>query len=225
MCRELGLLGVLAALLPTLAFAGEVSGKVSLGVGGAHVRDLGPIVVYLSPRDGAAVPRQDRHAEIRQRNARFDPSFLVVTVGQPVSMPNDDVIFHNVFSFSRPNDFDLGMFPSGESRTVVFSQAGLVKLYCSIHESMSGAVLVTPSQWFVRASPSGRYAIPAVPAGRYDLTVWNEKLPASTQPITVGSQRLVADLVLGRLSGALATTTPGTGPTGDGSPPPAARQD
>lgn len=197
--RRLAPAALLIALLGGFpAAAGEVRGQVTLAFEGTRLADLGPVVVFLEREQGTdAVPRTSR-ARIRQYNARFDPEFLVVTAGQDVEMPNEDTIFHNVFSFSKPNDFDLGVYPSGESRTVSFRQPGLVKLYCSIHESMSGAVLVTPSPWFATASGSGSYRIKGVPAGSYRVTAWNEKLPTSTRRIEVagdGTRR--ADLTLG----------------------------
>jgi plastocyanin len=197
-------LAILCAALPALlasqpAAAGEVQGRVSLDFEGTRLADLGPIVVFLeSEQGGGAAAAGTKRATIRQHNARFEPDFLVVTAGQKVEMPNDDTIFHNVFSFSKPNDFDLGVYPSGESKTVTFAHPGLVKLYCSIHESMSGAVLVVPSPWFGTATGAGSYRITDVPPGRYRLTVWNEKLPSTTRSIEVrpeGTRH--ADLALG----------------------------
>ncbi len=187
-------------MLPTgPAEAGEVAGRVTLGVEGTRLADLGPVVVFLEGEVGAAAPpAPSRSYTIRQRNARFDPDFLVVTAGQSVQMPNDDTIFHNVFSFSRHNDFDLGIYPAGKSRSVTFAKPGLVKIYCSIHESMSGGVLVVPSSWYAIASASGDYQIAGVPAGRYRLSVWNEKLPPATRTVQVKADgTLRADVALG----------------------------
>jgi plastocyanin len=200
MGRALLLACALGLLLPAApAGAGALKGRVSLAVEGTRLADLGPTVVFLEGGNGAAAaPARGARPEIHQRNARFDPDFLVVSAGQSVDMPNDDTIFHNVFSFSRPNDFDLGIYPAGDARTVTFEHAGLVRLYCSIHESMTGAVLVTPSPWFATASASGDYRIAGVPAGRYRLTVWNQKLPPATREVrvdTAGTER--ADVVLG----------------------------
>lgn len=183
---------------PAAASAGDVEGRLSLAVEGAGVAQLGPLVVYLESREGASAARVAAVAEVRQRAVRFQPDFLVVAVGQPVAMPNDDSIFHNVFSMSRPNDFDLGTYPAGHSKTVRFDHPGLVRIYCSIHEGMSGGIFVAPSPWFDTASTSGRFRIRNVPAGSYRLTVWNERLPGATRTLSVpagGSARI--DLEIG----------------------------
>jgi plastocyanin len=187
----------LALLASAGAGAGEVVGRVTLGVEGARLADLGPTVVFLESLDGPGAAPPANRAVLRQRNARFEPEFLIVVAGQSVRVANDDTIFHNVFSFSRPNDFDLGVYPAGESRSVTFAHPGLVKVYCSIHESMNATVLVTPSPLYGSASATGDYRIASVPAGRYRLTAWNERLPAVTRVLSVGADALRADVALG----------------------------
>src|SRR5262245_22344068 len=144
---------------------------------------------------------------MRQSGVRFLPRFLVVVAGQRVALPNDDAIYHNVFSFSKPNAFDLGLYPQGESRSVVLRHSGVVRTYCSIHESMSGTILVTPSPWYDVADASGAFAIRGVPPGSYRLRVWNDRLPRSTRLVRVSPGQTA------RLTVALGdATTPGAPP-------------
>ena len=165
---------------------GVVSGVVALDVVGPALSGLGPVVVFLEPQEPLPAPAEPLPpTEIVQKNARFAPSFHVVTVGQRVVMPNADAIYHNVFSFSRPNDFDLGLYAAGESREVRFEHAGVVKTYCSIHESMNGTILVVPTRHFAVVDAEGRFRLEGVPAGRYQLWVWCEKLPPTSRALTV----------------------------------------
>jgi plastocyanin len=181
------------------AESGTVGGTVRLELEGPRLADVGPTVVFLEPVAAAVSFRPPRSVpQVHQKNARFDPSFLTVTVGQSVAMPNDDAIFHNVFSYSRPNDFDLGLYPAGESRQVTFQHAGLVRVYCSIHETMSALIWVAPSPWFATADAAGDFEIRGVPPGRYRARTWNEKLPEVAADVTVragGRARL--DLAIG----------------------------
>ncbi|HXK25459.1 MAG TPA: carboxypeptidase regulatory-like domain-containing protein [Myxococcota bacterium] len=194
---RLGLAALLCCVaLPAAAQDASVAGRVTLPVEGVRLADLGQTVVYLAA-DGAPAPAPAKRATIRQRNAYFAPDFLAIAVGQSVDMPNDDAIFHNVFSFSKPNDFDLGLYPAGESRHVTFEHAGVVKIYCSIHETMSGTIFVSPSPWFAVARASGDYEIPGIPPGRHTLRVWNEKLPEATRAIVLSpGERQRVDVAL-----------------------------
>ena len=179
--------GVAAAVLVVAAAArahapASVEGRVSVGVASVALADAGPIVIYLEALAAPPLPAGSG-AVIRQHLARFEPGFTVVPVGAPVRMPNDDTIFHNVFSYSRPNDFDLGLYGAGEARTVRFSAPGPVRIYCSIHERMTGLIFVTPSALYATPAPSGEYRIGGVPAGRYRLHAWSERLPVWTREL------------------------------------------
>jgi plastocyanin len=186
---------LLCAALPAAAQDASVAGRVTLALEGVRLSDLGQTVVFLAGEGEAPAPRGRK--TIRQRNAYFAPDFLAIAVGQSVDMPNDDAIFHNVFSFSKPNDFDLGLYPAGESRRVTFSHPGVVKIYCSIHESMSGTIFVSPSPWFAVASASGEFEIGGIPPGRHTLRVWNEKLPeASRELVLAPGERARVDVAL-----------------------------
>ena len=179
---------------------GELRGTVALGVAGVPLAAVAPVVVYLEALDApaAAAPAPRAVARMRQRDARFSPSFLVVAAGQSVEMANDDAIYHNVFSYSRPNDFDLGLYPAGESRMLSLRHPGVVKLYCSIHESMNATILVTPTRWFDVVNAKGGYSLTGVPAGRYRAVGWAERLPSATRvsEIAAGQQRAL-DWVVG----------------------------
>ncbi len=159
-------------------------GRVTLDLPGTALADVGPVVVYLDGGPTTGKPAADMPA-VHQKDARFAPSFLAVAAGQNVAMPNDDRIFHNVFSYSKPNDFDLGLYPSGQSRTVPFRHPGVVKLYCSIHESMNGAIFVAPTPWFAVVGADGGFALRGAPPGRWHLRTWNEKLPDTDRSIDV----------------------------------------
>ena len=196
---RLVVLTLLCALAPLeQARAGLVSGRVALGIEGASLEGAGPMVVYLEGIDAPLVsPPRERVLEIHQKNASFSPAFLAIAAGESVVMPNDDLIFHNVFSYSTPNDFDLGLYPRGQSRTKTFLYPGVVRIYCSIHESMNATIFVAPSSFFAVAGPRGEFSIRDVPPGTYRLRTWNRRLPPSSQIVEVGADApAVAEVVV-----------------------------
>ncbi len=181
--------------------AESLEGQVRVGIDGLSLRDAGFVVVYLVD-DGAGSRMTGEPppvAIVRQRGAAFTPRFLIVSTGQKVEMPNDDVIFHNVFSYSEPNDFDLGLYAAGRSKTIEFLHPGLVRIYCSIHESMDGLIFVAPSRLFAAPDAQGRYSIRDVPPGRYHAHVWSERLPEISIPVAVRPGTAVSlDITLGQ---------------------------
>src|SRR2546421_4426739 len=139
------------------------------------------VVVYVkdAPRTAVAPMR----AEIRQRNENFVPRIVAVTVGSTVDFPNDDPIYHNVFSLSRTKTFDLGRFPQGKSRGEVFDKPGVVKVFCQIHSHMSATVMVFNHPWFAIPDQQGTFELPNVPPGMHQITAFHERLGDTTQQL------------------------------------------
>lgn len=119
-------------------------------------------------------PKPPESVVIEQKNMRFDPDFVVVPVGSTVQFPNADPIFHNIFSLSKSQPFDLGYYPQGQSRTVKFSRKGIVQVYCHIHANMYAAVVVTSSAWYAKPASDGSFSWIGVPAGHYKLVAWHK---------------------------------------------------
>lgn len=143
------------------------------GGGAAHRVGSVPAVAYLmGPVAGARAQAAER-PRLSQRDTSFQPPVLVVPVGTSVDFPNRDPFFHNVFSYSSTKRFDLGRYPRGESRTVVFDRPGVVKVYCEIHQWMRSAVIVVENPFHAQVGADGRFSIAGVPPGRYRLAVWD----------------------------------------------------
>ncbi|MGV3625205.1 MAG: hypothetical protein ACO1OB_30610 [Archangium sp.] len=151
----------------TLTVTGVVSGGGTHGPGGA--------VVVLRRTDGATPkPRATRVRAVVQKDKRFVPHVLAVPLGATVEFRNDDEVFHNVFSLSKPNDFDLGLYKNSAQREQVFNTAGPVHLLCNIHAAMNGWLYVSDSPWYAQADGAGRFTVKNVPAGQYEAEVWHE---------------------------------------------------
>jgi plastocyanin len=161
----------------------------------APVSELRHVVVYL--KNAPPRPVAPMHSEIQQRNETFVPRVVAVTVGSRVEFPNDDPIYHNVFSLSRARTFNLGRYPRGRTRAVQFDKPGIVKVFCDIHSHMSATVLVFDHPWFAVPAEDGRFELPAIPAGDRDITAWHERLGDTTQRVRLESGRpAVTDFVL-----------------------------
>lgn len=146
-------------------------------------------VVYVdrvpAPAESALAARRGPPARLAQQRQAFVPRVLAVAAGARVDFPNLDPIYHNVFSLSPIQRFDLGKYPKGSSRQVVFRKPGLATVYCDIHSDMEGFVYVLPHHGFARPAADGRFALPPLPAGRYVLTAWHPDLGERRADVTV----------------------------------------
>jgi plastocyanin len=175
--RRLLIATVAAALVGAFAApggadaSGSVTGKVLLkNADGEAKSDMSGIVVHLEgvPGDTPA-PKQN---EIRQKDLTFIPDRMVVVKESTVEFPNDDKVFHNVFSLSRAARFDLGLYKSGTSKGVTFKKAGVVDVYCNIHPQMAAKILVVDSKHYATTAADGSFKIPNVPPGKYPVVAW-----------------------------------------------------
>ena len=134
--------------------------------GGKAKADKKGVVVYLENVPGTPPTPKD-HAIIRQREKQFEPPLTIVVKGTTVDFPNEDKIFHNVFSVSRPARFDLGLYKSGTAKSVEMKRAGTVDVYCNIHPDMIAKVKVLDNALLHdHRRATATFTIDSVPPGR-----------------------------------------------------------
>ena len=79
---------------------------------------------------------------VDQLDKNFSVEELTISVGDSVEFRNADPFFHNVYSLSDLKPFDLGSYPAGDSKTVLFDKVGEVEVECAIHPSMFMVITV-----------------------------------------------------------------------------------
>ena len=125
------------------------------------------------------------HPVLDQKDLAFHPQVLPILVGTTVDFPNRDNLFHNVFSYSQPKEFDLGRYPTGTMKSVRFDKPGVVRVYCDIHSHMNATILILENPYFAVPDEQGSYTIKNVPAGTYTVKFWCGRELAGSQSVTV----------------------------------------
>lgn len=127
------------------------------------------------------------HPLLDQKDLTFHPQVLPILAGTTVDFPNRDNLFHNVFSYSQPREFDLGRYPTGESRSVRFDRPGVVRVYCDIHAQMNATILVLDNPYFAAPDDEGNYSIKNVPEGVHTIRFWYGREVVESRTVTVRS--------------------------------------
>jgi plastocyanin len=163
-------------VIPALALhAADVAGSVAFLSKRGQKPRVDDSVVWLEPVKASGLPKLTPGTfTVASRSKTLLPHIVVVPVGSTVSFPNEDTITHNLFSVSKPNDFDLGFYKRGTSMTKKFDSPGIVNVYCNVHPDMSAVVHVMTTPYFTKADGQGHWTIPGVVPGTYRLNAWNE---------------------------------------------------
>lgn len=182
-------LALLAMSVAGQVLAADISGRVELFASGQPLRasESAEAVVYFRPRGGAKpTPATEPHVMVTKRK-QFVPRVLPVAVGSTVRFPNEDPILHNAFSTAPDNTFDTGQYGQGPGAQHTFAQPGLVKVYCNVHHSMFGTILVLDTPHFTRPDATGRFVIPDVPADSGELVVYHDRAMPYREPLDTTS--------------------------------------
>lgn len=153
-----------------------VSGTIRVfDIDGRELEDRSDVVVFL---DGMSRSTADRTisapTQISHKGRQFSPNVLPLVQGSSVDFLNDDDIFHNVFSLSKPRVFDLGIYEEGASKLVTFPEPGVVRIHCNIHPKMTSTILVLNNNLFAKTGADGSFQIDGIPDGQVTLRVWSE---------------------------------------------------
>ncbi len=187
------LLALSAGAVP--AQAGQISGVVKP----RGLRTPGNILVYLARAPKVKLDLSRTRFVMDQRNLSFVPHVLPVPVGATVVFPNNDKVNHNVFSLSLARKFNLGSYPPGAVKKVTFVRPGVVELRCDVHQDMRAYILVLKSPYYAITDGRGAFTIPdpkllaaqglgpvpELPAGKYLVKTWHEKLKGARARVEV----------------------------------------
>ena len=184
-------LGLVLGVTPALAAAPTaVRGKVT--VKGAKT-NADAVVTVEAP--GLKLDPPAEPFKIDQKGFRFIPHVLVVQTGSTIRFLNNDNEPHNVYS--PEGRYNLGTWPTGDTKDYTFKKPGIYSQLCNIHPDMLAYVVVVDTPYFAVTDATGAFLIRNVPAGKYKLVAWQEKKDGLEQDLeVVAGKPVVLDLVL-----------------------------
>ena len=186
MIRIPALLVPLLILLTSIpAPAAEIIGRVELEAKGRKARNVRPqdVLVYFESETGEPASAPKEPFVMTMVRKEFTPRNLIVPVGSTVRFPNEDTILHNVFSVSRENRFDLGLYRRGEGKSTTLDHPGIVRVFCNVHHEMVAHIVVVETPHFARVEVDGSFRIEGVPPGPGTLVAWFEQAEPWSQKI------------------------------------------
>lgn len=152
--------------------SGPSSLKGKITVDGKPLDGVGLVMLY--PKNGKFKKRIAKQRVMEQRKKTFWPRLLAVPPGSTVAFPNYDQVYHNVFSLSQTQPFDIGLYKDGQSRSMKFDKPGMVRLGCNVHAKMAAFIFVIDAPAYVPVEGDTEFNFRVLTPGKYKARVWSE---------------------------------------------------
>ena len=117
--------------------------------------------------------------KIDQKGFRFLPHVAVVQTGSAIRFLNNDPEPHNVYS--PEGRYNLGTWPTGDTKDYTFKKPGIYSQLCNIHPDMLAYVVVVDTPYFAVTDATGAFLIRNVPPGKYKLSSGTRRRTASSR--------------------------------------------
>ena len=193
---------LLLLYVPARGIAGSVSGTIKV----KGLRSPANVLMFITKAPEVDLDFSKAKFIIDQKDLTFMPHILPVPVGATVFFPNHDKVDHNVFSLSRTKKFNFGSYKPGENKSIRFDKPGIVELRCDVHAEMLAYIMVMKNPFFGITDTKGHFQIPdphylkqagltgieTIPAGKYTVKTWHEKLKTKKQTIEIPAEGTVS---------------------------------
>lgn len=125
-----------------------------------------------------------------QVNCRYAPHVLALMVNQPMLIRSSDATLHNVHVEAQINPTaNYAMMHAGQETTTHFAYPEIFRVTCDVHPWMTAWVGVFANPWFAVSDSTGHFQIKNIPAGKYQIVVWQERLGQQQQTITLSNDQ------------------------------------
>ena len=149
------------------------------------------IVVWVSNGlpAGKTYPAPSTPVVLDQKGCQYVPHAQGIMVGQPYRILNSDGILHNVHSLPKVNpQFNKPMPPTLKETSTTFAKPEpIFQIKCDVHPWMIAYVGVFTHPFFATTGTDGKFTIPNLDAGTYELTAWHERLGTQKATVKVGA--------------------------------------
>lgn len=122
------------------------------------------------------------------RECKFVPHVSVLTVGSTIQALNRDATLHNVHFYGALTA-NIALPLRGMKATRKVNKPGMIIVKCDIHGWMQAFIRVDSHPFHAVTDNNGRFSIPGIPAGNYNVEIWHERLGRLQKTIHIKSTK------------------------------------
>ena len=118
-----------------------------------------------------------------QRACEFEPRVFGIRAGQRLVVTSSDPFLHNVHGATA---FNVPLPTAGARVERTFPRPGVMTpIFCDVHNWMHAFAGVVPHPFWAITDEGGGFTIRRLPAGRYTVEVWQERLGVRHAGVTL----------------------------------------
>ena len=142
-------------------------------------------VVYISDVKGGK-KMEVKGVTFDQNGCQYQPHVLAVPAGAEVTVLNPDKVLHNIHTYSKVNKPMNRAQPKFKKKLKVkFDKPEIMEVKCDVHGWMSGWIFVAGNPYYSVTGEDGAFSLTDLPAGKYKVEIWHEKLGKQTKEVEV----------------------------------------
>ena len=146
---------------------------------------LANVIVYIADVKGGK-KLEKKGVTLDQNGCVYQPHVLAVAAGADVTILNPDKVLHNIHTYSKVNKPMNRAQPKFKKKLKVkFDKPEIMEVKCDVHGWMGGWIFVAGNPYYSVTGEDGAFSITDVPAGKYQVQIWHEKLGTQTKEVEV----------------------------------------
>ena len=146
---------------------------------------LANVIVYIAEVKGGKA-LEKKAATLDQNGCEYQPHVLAVAAGADVTILNPDKVLHNIHTYSKINKPMNRAQPKFKKKLKVkFDKPEIMEVKCDVHGWMSGWIFVAGNPYYSVTGEDGAFSLTDLPAGKYQVQIWHEKLGTQTKEVEV----------------------------------------
>ena len=161
----------------------KISPDLTVGPGGG----IANVVVVVKAAKGKKLDVPTTNPVFDQKTCEFHPHVLAFPAGSTVDVLNSDGILHNIHTTSTANPSVNQAQPKFKPKIQikVDKPEWPIKVQCDAHGWMHAYWISQEHPYYAVTGPDGTFKISDLPAGDYEVEVWQEKLGKKTEKVSV----------------------------------------
>ncbi len=141
---------------------------------------------------GIAIDSLGKEFVLDQKICAYTPHILIVPVGIPVKILNNDGILHNIHTYAvRNKSVNLAQPRFKKTIRMTFDEPENVQVRCDVHGWMSAWIIAVEHPYYTVTDSSGEFDISNVPPGTYTVNIWQESMGLASTEVTVKAEEEV----------------------------------